>query len=141
MDAFSEILSGVKLNGALFFSAEFSAPWGFSSPASKMLAPVLDFEKRSATEHYVETLPAPIQAAIKEKRAVEGMDKEQVTLALGRPRHKTRETNDGLETEDWIYGTPPGRVVFVTFDGPKVVKVKETYAGLGTAAPDLPVPR
>jgi AraC-like DNA-binding protein len=41
MDAFSEVLSGVKLNGALFFSAEFSAPWGFASPASKMLAPVL----------------------------------------------------------------------------------------------------
>jgi hypothetical protein len=29
VDAFSEILSGVKLNGAVFFSAEFSAPWGF----------------------------------------------------------------------------------------------------------------
>ena len=38
MDAFSEILSGVKLNGALFFSAEFSAPWGFSAPASNRLA-------------------------------------------------------------------------------------------------------
>src|ERR1041385_4551884 len=31
VDAFSEILSGVKLNGAVFFSAEFSAPWGFST--------------------------------------------------------------------------------------------------------------
>jgi len=41
MDAFSEILSGVKLNGALFFSAELSAPWGFASPASKLLAPML----------------------------------------------------------------------------------------------------
>jgi AraC-like DNA-binding protein len=38
MDAFSEILSGVKLNGALFFSAEFSAPWGFSAPASNIIA-------------------------------------------------------------------------------------------------------
>jgi AraC-like DNA-binding protein len=38
MDAFSEILSGVKLSGALFFSAEFSAPWGFSAPASKVVA-------------------------------------------------------------------------------------------------------
>jgi AraC-like DNA-binding protein len=38
MDAFSEILSGVKLSGALFFSAEFSAPWGFSAPASNMMA-------------------------------------------------------------------------------------------------------
>jgi AraC-like DNA-binding protein len=41
MDAFSEILSGVKLNGAFFFNAEFSAPWCFSSPASNTLAPLL----------------------------------------------------------------------------------------------------
>jgi AraC-like DNA-binding protein len=38
MDAFSEILSGVKLSGAVFFSAEFSAPWGFSAPPSKVIA-------------------------------------------------------------------------------------------------------
>jgi len=37
MDAFSEILSGVKLNGAVYFTAEFSAPWGFTTPASKMM--------------------------------------------------------------------------------------------------------
>jgi AraC-like DNA-binding protein len=41
MDAFSEILSAVKLNGALFFSAEFSAPWGFSVPKSDMTAATL----------------------------------------------------------------------------------------------------
>ena len=38
MDAFSEILSGVKLSGAVFFTAEFSAPWGFSTPASRLMA-------------------------------------------------------------------------------------------------------
>jgi AraC-like DNA-binding protein len=38
MDAFSEILSGVKLNGAVYFTAEFSAPWGFSAPASHVMA-------------------------------------------------------------------------------------------------------
>src|SRR5580765_8403471 len=38
MDAFSHILSGVKLNGAVFFSAEFSAPWGLSQPASNVMA-------------------------------------------------------------------------------------------------------
>jgi len=27
MDAFSEVLSGVRLKGAMFFNAEFSAPW------------------------------------------------------------------------------------------------------------------
>jgi AraC-like DNA-binding protein len=38
MDAFSEILSGVKLRGAVFFTAEFSAPWGISTPTSKLMA-------------------------------------------------------------------------------------------------------
>jgi AraC-like DNA-binding protein len=38
MDAFSQILSGVKLNGAVFLTAEFSAPWGVSVPASNRLA-------------------------------------------------------------------------------------------------------
>ena len=38
MDAFSEILTGVKLNGALFFNADFSAPWGFATPAAPTLA-------------------------------------------------------------------------------------------------------
>jgi AraC-like DNA-binding protein len=41
MDAFSEILAAVKLNGALFFNAHLSAPWGFDSPASAKLAPAL----------------------------------------------------------------------------------------------------
>ena len=27
MDAFSEVLNGVRLKGAMFFRAEFSAPW------------------------------------------------------------------------------------------------------------------
>src|SRR5690242_16583319 len=38
MDAFSQILSGVKLNGAVFFTAEFSAPWGLTTAASNVIA-------------------------------------------------------------------------------------------------------
>jgi AraC-like DNA-binding protein len=38
MDALSEILNIVKLNGAVFFSAEFSAPWGVTEPAASKLA-------------------------------------------------------------------------------------------------------
>jgi AraC-like DNA-binding protein len=41
VDAFSEVLSSVKLKGALFFHAEFSAPWSLLSPQSKSLAPHL----------------------------------------------------------------------------------------------------
>ncbi len=96
----------------------------------KVLAPVLDFEKRSATENYVDTLPPEIQKAIKEKKVLVGMDREQVLLARGRPENKLRETKDGVEYEDWIYGKAPGTITFVTFDGDKVVKVKDAYAGL-----------
>ena len=111
-----------------------------SAEIKKMLAPVMDFDKRSATELYSETLSPEMQAAIKAKRAVEGMDRDQVLLALGRPVNKSREVKDGLELEDWIYGKPPGRITFVTFNGNKVIKVKESYAGLGAeAAAPLPV--
>jgi outer membrane protein assembly factor BamE (lipoprotein component of BamABCDE complex) len=102
---------------------------------------VLDFEKRSVTQTFLESLPEPMQAAVKEKRAVEGMDRDTVLMALGRPVRKVRETQDGEEIEDWIYGQPPGKITFVTFQGDKVIRVKETYAGLGTEAPPLPVPR
>jgi hypothetical protein len=107
----------------------------------KMLAPVLDFEKRTVTETFMESLPPEFQQAVKEKRAMVGMDHDQVLLALGKPVRKVREVIDGVETEDWIYGMPPGKIVFVTFNGSKVVKVKEDYAGLGTQAAPLESPR
>ena len=112
-----------------------------SADIKKLLAPVLDFEKRSATQLYAETLPPEVQKAIKDKRVVEGMDRDQVMLALGRPNHKSRETKDGLEVEDWVFGQPPGKIVFVTFNGNKVIKVKEAYAGLGSEAAEQKVPR
>lgn len=109
-----------------------------AAEVKKMLATVLDFEKRTATQNVAEQLPPEIQAAVKENRAIEGMDRDQVILAMGRPVRKSRETKDGMELEDWIYGQAPGKITFVTFNGPKVVKVKETYAGLGGAtAPSL----
>ena len=107
----------------------------------KLLAPVLDFEKRSATQLYSESLSPEVQKAIKDKRAEVGMDKEQVIMALGRAQHRSRETKDGLEVEDWVYGTPPGKITFVTFNGDKVIKVKDAYAGLGSQVADQPVVR
>jgi hypothetical protein len=104
----------------------------------KMLAPVLDFDRETATENYVEKLPEPIQQAIKANKAIEGMDRDMVTLALGKPRHKERNVaDDGTELEDWIYGMPPGKITFVTFAGSKVLRIKEAYANIGgtTALP------
>jgi hypothetical protein len=107
----------------------------------KMLAPVLDFDKETATENYVEKLPEPIQNAIKANKAIEGMDRETVVMAMGKPRHKERNVDkDGTETEDWIYGDPPGKITFVTFANSKVIRIKEAYADVGgSTAPSLPV--
>lgn len=125
---------------ALLFDKE--VPVVKSTEIKKMLAPILDFEKRSATEQYVETLPQPIKDAIAAKKAIVGMDRDQVLLAVGRPVRKSRETKEGIDYEDWVYGQPPGRITFVTFQGEKVVKVKDAYAGLGgSTAPDLPTPQ
>jgi len=41
MDALSEVLKIIKLRGALFFNAEFSAPWCVASSHSSQIAPLL----------------------------------------------------------------------------------------------------
>src|SRR5215469_13619855 len=41
MDVLSEVLRSVRLQGALFYNGEFSAPWSFCSPASSGIAPHL----------------------------------------------------------------------------------------------------
>ena len=126
--------------GGTTVALRFNDPIGevTSAEVKKMLKPVLDFDPHSATEPYVAPLPPEIKQAIEDKKPVEGMDRDQVLLALGRPARKSRETKDGVDYEDWIYGQPPGRVTFVTFAGAKVVKIKETYAGLGGTIADTP---
>jgi hypothetical protein len=111
-----------------------------SARLKKLLAPVLDFEKHSASEQYVDTLPPETQQAIKDKKAIEGMDQEAVVMALGRPLRKTRETKDDTELETWQFGEPPGRVTFVTFSGSKVIRVRDTYAQMGGSVAQIPSP-
>ncbi len=41
MDTLSEVLKAITLKGAIFFNAEFIAPWSFRSPAAKLLTPYL----------------------------------------------------------------------------------------------------
>jgi len=111
-----------------------------SADIKKMLAPVLDFEKQTATENYVDKLPEPIKQAIKQNKAIEGMDRDQVLLALGKPRHKERGNKDGAETEDWIYGEPPGKITFITFNGSTVARIREAYADVGGSTAVAPAP-
>jgi len=46
MDVLSTILKTVKLEGAMFYNAEFSAPWSFRAPPSCLMAPYLSQEPR-----------------------------------------------------------------------------------------------
>jgi hypothetical protein len=91
------------------------------------LSVFLDFsQQRSAAVNWVETLPAEFQEGIKAHKAVEGMDQDTVIAAMGRPERKVRERDpNGNETEDWIYGNPPAKTIFVTFSSGKVIRVKE----------------
>jgi hypothetical protein len=91
------------------------------------LSGLLDFSKQhSAAVQWVESLPPAMQTAIKDKRAAVGMDRDMVIAAVGRPDRKVRErTPDGTETEDWIFGKPPAKTVFVKFEGDKVISVEQ----------------
>lgn len=91
------------------------------------LSAILDFSKQhSAAVNWIDTLPPQYQEAIKDHKAVVGMDHEMVLAAMGRPEKKVRQRDpEGNETEDWIYGTPPARTTFVTFAGDNVVRVRE----------------
>jgi hypothetical protein len=93
----------------------------------KMLSPFLDFNRqRSASVQWIDTLPTDIRKAIQERVAKVGMDREMVVAAIGKPGHKVRERDsEGNDIEDWIYGTPPDRTLFVRFTGDKVTSIKQ----------------
>ena len=94
----------------------------------KLLAPVLAFktDQRSAALQWVETLPPEMKQAISDKRAAIGMSREMVEAAIGKPDKKIRERGgDGNETEDWIYGQPPAKTIFVTFLGDKAIRIEQ----------------
>ena len=90
------------------------------------LSPFLDFGgEHSAAVNWVDTLPPQFQQAIKNRKALVGMNHDMVLAALGRPDQKVREYDDnGHETEDWVYDHPPEKTVLVTFLGDKVIRVQ-----------------
>jgi hypothetical protein len=93
----------------------------------QILSPFLDFAKqRSASVHWVDTLPPEMKKAIQERRPVVGMDREEVVAAIGKPERKVRERDtDGNEIEDWIYGQPPSKTIFVRFMGERVTSIRQ----------------
>jgi hypothetical protein len=93
----------------------------------RLLAPFMDFShQRSASVHWTESLPPEMKQAIQDRRPLVGMDREEVIAAIGKPEHKVRERDsEGNEIEDWIYGQPPSKTVFVRFQGDHVTSVRQ----------------
>jgi hypothetical protein len=91
------------------------------------LSPFLDFSgEHSPAVNWVDTLPPQFKQAIQQRKAIEGMNRDMVMAAMGRPDQKFREKDaKGNETEDWVYGHPPAKTVLVTFAGDKVIRVTE----------------
>jgi hypothetical protein len=116
----------VKVGSTLV--VEFGQPVPNITPAQleKYLSPFLSFaDGRSASQIWVDSLPPKFKNGIANHQAVVGMDRTMVLAALGRPGHKVRDFSPtGVMTEDWIYGRPPGKTVFVTFLGDQVIRVK-----------------
>jgi hypothetical protein len=100
------------------------APTLTADQVKKMLAPVLDFDRHAPTVLYSPSLPPKTKAAIEKHEVLVGMDRDAVLSSKGPPDRKVRETRDGDEQEDWIYGAPP-HSLFVTFSGDTVIKVKQ----------------
>lgn len=55
MDVLSTILKTVKLEGAMFYNAEFSAPWSFRASNSALMAPLLSPESKHVIIYHLLT--------------------------------------------------------------------------------------
>ena len=108
---------------------EFNKPVPDLTPdeLKQLLTPFLNFSKeRSAAVQWFDTLPPEMKKAIQDRRPVVGMDREELIAAIGKPDHKVRERDsDGNDIEDWIYGQPPSKTVFVRFQGDHVTSIKQ----------------
>ncbi len=93
-------------------------------PQLKKISGVLDFERHAPTVLYSPNVTPAQKEAIKNHNVIVGMDRDAVLSAKGAPDRRVREDREGSEEEDWIYGNPP-HVLFVVFDGDKVVSVKQ----------------
>jgi hypothetical protein len=103
----------------------------------QLLAPVLDFNQRSAVVVATDTWPVEIQEAVKKRTIVAGMSKDQVLASKGRPDNKIREMKGKVQQETWVYGVVPSKVLLVIFEQDEVVEAREYIPGI----PATKVPR
>ena len=115
------------MGGTIFVQFPKAVPDLTPDELKQILGPFLDFARaHSAAVHWIDTLPPEMKKAITERHAMLGMDREEVVAAIGKPDRKVRERDaNGNDTEDWIYGHPPDKTLFVKFTGERVTSIKQ----------------
>jgi hypothetical protein len=115
------------MGSTIFLEFNKAVPDLSADDLKQLLSPFFSFAKeRSAAVQWFDTLPPEMKKAIQERKAVVGMDREEVVAAVGKPEHKVRERDsDGNDIEDWIYGQPPSKTVFIRFVGDHVTSIKQ----------------
>jgi hypothetical protein len=115
------------MGSTIFLDFNKSLPDLTPDELKQLLSPFLNFAKeRSAAVQWFDTLPPEMKKAIQERKPVVGMDREELVAAIGKPDHKVRERDsEGNDIEDWIYGQPPSKTVFVRFQGERVTSIKQ----------------
>jgi hypothetical protein len=89
-----------------------------------LLEPAFDFKAASVAEAFEHAMPPKIADAIKNHRALVGMDRDMVQYAKGRPPRRYRDRDGDTEYEEWIYGQPPQQVEFIRFVGETVARIE-----------------
>jgi len=84
MDAFSEVLNGVRLKGAMFFSAAFSEPWRLSTPHCREM-PLAPGAPHMVIYHFV--VDGSARAGLNGGPAVELSPRDIVVFPHGDPHH------------------------------------------------------
>ena len=115
------------MGSTIFLDFSKSLPDLTPDELKQLLSPFLNFAKeRSAAVQWFDTLPPEMKKAIQDRKPVVGMDREELVAAIGKPDHKVRERDsEGNDIEDWIYGQPPSKTVFVRFQGERVTSIKQ----------------
>ena len=100
-----------------------------SAQVKALLAPLISFDVKTPIQAYTDTLPTALKNAILDHKVLVGMNTEMVMFAKGQPNSKSREMDEQMPFEEWIYGTPPEEVDFVRINGNRVIRVEIAREG------------
>lgn len=94
-----------------------------------LIKPLVDFSVKTPIQAYSDTLPPFLKKAVLAHHVLVGMNRRMVLSALGEPRTKMKDMEDGKPIDLWIYGEPPDPTQFVRFDRDRVVRLEIAPVG------------